>query len=43
MDLHFEPPQNLCHKAMCRVTKAGNEKCLKHNQFVSGSGICSAA
>jgi hypothetical protein len=33
VDLHFEPPQNLRHEAMRRETKAGNQKCLKHNQF----------
>jgi hypothetical protein len=33
VDLHVEPPQNLHHEMMRRETKAGNEKCLKHNQF----------
>ena len=33
VDLHFEPPQNLHHETMRRETKAGNEKCLKDNQF----------
>jgi hypothetical protein len=33
VDLHFEPSQNLHHETMCRETKVGNEKCLKHNQF----------
>jgi hypothetical protein len=33
VELHFKPPQNLRHEAMHRETKAGNEKCLKHNQL----------
>jgi hypothetical protein len=40
VDLHFEPPQNRRHESMRRKTKAGNEKCLKHNPL--GSGISSA-
>jgi hypothetical protein len=33
MNLDFELLQNLRHKTMCRQTKAGDEKCLKNNQF----------
>jgi hypothetical protein len=33
VDLHVEPPQNLCHETVRREMKAGNEKRLKHNQF----------
>jgi hypothetical protein len=33
VDLHFESPQNLRNESMHRETKAGYEKCLKHNQF----------
>jgi hypothetical protein len=38
MNLDFELLQNLRHKTMRRQTKAGDEKCLKNNQFALGLG-----
>ena len=38
MNLDFELLQNLRHKTMCGQTKAGDEKCLKNNQFALGLG-----
>jgi hypothetical protein len=38
MNLDFELLQNLRHKMMRRQAKAGDEKCLKNNQFALGLG-----
>jgi hypothetical protein len=38
MNLDFELLQNLRHKTMRKQTKAGDEKCLKNNQFALGLG-----
>ena len=42
MNLDFELLQNLRHKMMHGQTKAGDEKCLKNNQFALGLGTFSA-
>jgi hypothetical protein len=42
VNLHFEPLQQLCHEAMCREAKSGDEKRLENNQlaFRLGDLLC---